>query len=137
MDISNLFGSGALLSATPIYLALSGFLFAIFTLRVGLGRAKAKVSVGDGDNPELFLLIRGQANFVETVPLVLILVVAMELLGASGAWIHSLGSALILGRILHYIGLTNIGPRVFRPIGMIATLASVLVSSIWLLVAAF
>lgn len=127
MDISSF------LSITPLYIAISGLVFIAFTLRVGLYRRKTKVSVGDGSDPELLLRIRGHANFIETVPIALILLVAMELMGASGTWLHALGSALVLGRILHYLGLTELGPFACRPVGMILTLVTVLTSSIWVL----
>ena len=122
---------------TPIYIAILGLFFIIFTLRVGLYRQKTKVSIGEGSDPELLRRIRGQGNFVETVPMALFLIVAMELMGASNIWLHALGIALVVGRTLHYLALTKIGPFVCRPIGMLATIGTILVSSIWILVASF
>jgi uncharacterized membrane protein YecN with MAPEG domain len=122
------------LSITPIYLALLGMLFVPFTLRVGLYRVKNKILIGDGADPELLRRIRGQANFVETVPLAILLLIVMETLGASGTWLHALGALLVVGRLLHYIGLTEIGPLACRPAGMFATLATYLIAPIWILV---
>ncbi len=55
----------------------------------------------------------------------LFLLIVMEVLGASGIWLNALGLALLLGRITHYLGLTELGPLAFRSIGMAATLADV------------
>ncbi|MGH1373328.1 MAG: MAPEG family protein [Cellvibrionaceae bacterium] len=125
------------LSITPLYIAILGLLFIPFTLRAGLYRAKTKIYIGTGDDPELLRRVRGQANFVETVPIALILFVAMELMGASDLWLHILGGSLVVGRIAHYIGLTQLGPPVLRVFGMIATIATILVSSVWIIVSTF
>lgn len=123
-----------LLNVTPIYIALLGLLFIPFTMRVGLYRVKSNITIGTGEDPELVRRIRGQGNFIETVPIALFLLVSMELLGASNTWLHALGAALVLGRLAHYIGLTELGPIAFRVGGMIATIGTILVSSIWILI---
>ena len=123
-----------LLSITPIYIALLGLLFIPFTLRAGLYRVQSNIFIGTGDDPEMLRRIRGQGNFVETVPIALLLLVAMELLGAKDMWLHVLGIALVLGRICHYVAITEIGPSVCRPIGMVSTLLTILISSLWILI---
>ena len=121
------------LSVTPIYIAILGLIFTPITMRVGAYRLKSKISLGNGDDPELLRRVRGQANFIETVPIALILLVTMELMGASETVLHSLCAALVIGRIIHYLGITNVAPEIFRGFGMIATLGSVVASSIWIL----
>lgn len=123
----------AVLSVTPLYVALLGLIFIPYTMRVGLFRLKSKILIGDGGDPEMLRRIRGQGNFIETVPLALILLVVMELCGAGNAWLHSLGSLLVFGRLCHYLGLTEIGPGNLRPVGMSSTLGVYLVASGWLL----
>ena len=122
------------LSVSPLYLALLGLIFVPMTMRVGLYRIKNKINLGDGDDAEMLRRIRGQANFIETVPLAALLIVAMDLMGAGANWLHALGALLVLGRLLHYVGLTRLGPFVCRPIGMFATLGVYLVSVAWILV---
>ena len=119
-----------LLSITPIYIALLGLLFIFFTLRAGLYRVQSNIFIGTGDDPEMLRRIRGQGNFIETVPIALLLFVAMELLGAKDMWLHILSIALVLGRICHYLAITELGPSVLRPIGMSTTL----MSSLWILI---
>ncbi|MCP3906547.1 MAG: glutathione S-transferase [Oceanicoccus sp.] len=123
----------SLLSVSPIYIALLGLLFFVITLRVGIYRVKINVNIGNGDDPELLRRVRGQGNFTETVPMALFLLITMEVLGASDTWLHILGAALVLGRISHYLGLTEIGPNFCRPLGMAGTMITILVSSIWIM----
>ncbi len=127
----------SLLTVTPLYAALLGLLFIPFTLRVGLYRAKNKIDLGDGDDPELLRRIRGQANFIETVPIALVLIVIMELCGASNGWLHTLGALLVIGRLCHYLAITKIGPFALRPVGMFATLGTYLGACGWLLYFSF
>ena len=123
----------SMVNIIPVYASLLGLLFIPFTLRVGFYRIQNKILIGDGDDPEMLRRIRGQANFIETVPLALILLVLMALCGAGDIWLHALGSLLVFGRVAHYVGLTEIGPGVLRPIGMISTMLVYLVPSGWLL----
>jgi uncharacterized membrane protein YecN with MAPEG domain len=121
----------SLLNVTPIYIAILGLLFLPFTMRVALYRIKSKISIGAGDDPEMLRRMRGQANFVETVPMALILLIVMEILGASDMWLQALGLTLVCARILHYLGITEIAPipLAFRFVGILATLLTILTSS--------
>ena len=122
-----------LLSITPIYIALLGILFVPFTMRVGLYRVKNEIIIGDGKDEELIRRIRGQGNFVETVPLAVVLVLLMEILGAGDTWLHALCALLVGGRFLHYLGITELAPSICRPAGMFATLSIYFVAPIWIL----
>ncbi|MEP5764359.1 MAG: MAPEG family protein [Halieaceae bacterium] len=124
----------SLLSITPLYVALLGLIWIVMTLRVGLYRVKNEINIGDGGDPEMQRRVRGQGNFIESVPLAVALLLVMELVGASDTWLHALGATLVLGRLLHYVGLTEIGPFQCRPAGMFATLGVYLISSGWILV---
>ncbi len=122
----------SLLSTTPIYVAILGLLFLPITARVAVYRIQSKISLGTGDDPEMVRRMRGQANFVETVPMALFLLIVMEILGASNTWLHALGLTLVLGRIVHYFGLTEMAPLAFRVVGIAATLLTILTGSIWI-----
>ncbi len=126
----------SLLSVTPIYIAILGLVFVPITLRVGLYRLNNKVDIGDGGSDHLLRLIRCQANFVETTPLAVVLLVVMELMGAGDTWLHSLGATLVVARLAHYLGFSGMGPFVGRPVGMVGTFAVYIVSSVWILMAA-
>lgn len=120
------------LSITPIYVAILGLLFLPITMRVAMYRIKSRISLGAGDDPEMLRRMRGQANFIETVPMALFLLIVMEVLGASNMWLHALGLTLVLGRTAHYFGLINMAPLFFRVIGMAATLLTIFLGSIWI-----
>ena len=123
----------SLLSVTPLYVAILGLLFVPITLRVGAFRLKNKVDLGDGGSEDLLRRIRSQANFVETVPLAVLLLVTMELMGAGDTWLHALGATLVIARVLHFLGISGLGPFIGRPLGMVGTFTVYLVSSIWIL----
>ncbi len=123
----------SLLSVSPLYVALLGLLWVPLTLRVGLYRVRTKINLGDGGDQELLRRMRGHGNFIESVPLALVLLVVMELSGASPTWLHGLGVLLVAGRISHYLGVTGLGPFLCRPVGMISTITVYLVSGGWLL----
>ena len=125
--------SMSLISITPMYVAVLGVLFIPFTLRVGLYRVKNSIDIGDGKDNTLIKLNRGQGNFIETVPLAVILLIVMEILGASSTWLHTLGALLVVGRCLHYVGITGAGPAICRPLGMFSTLGVYAGSSFWIL----
>ncbi len=124
----------SILSITPIYIAVLGLLFVAITARIALYRTKSRISLGTGGDPEMLRRMRGQANFVETVPMALFLLVAMEMLGASNTWLHALGLTLVLGRVVHYFGLIKLAPLSFRIFGIGVTLLTILLGSIWILI---
>jgi len=90
---------------TSIYASLSALLIVRLSLLVIKLRRKNRVSVGDGGNEELQLAIRAHSNAVEYIPITLLLLLTLELNGAPQIFIHILGSTLLIGRILHAIGL--------------------------------
>jgi uncharacterized membrane protein YecN with MAPEG domain len=133
MELPNI----SLLSITPIYIAILGLMFVPLTLRVGLYRLRNQVDIGDAGDAGLLRMIRCQANFVETTPLAVALLIVMELMGAENIWLHALGATLVAGRMLHFLGFSGIGPFIGRPAGMVATFTVYVVSSAWILAAVF
>ena len=90
---------------TTLYASLSALLIVRLTLSVIKIRRKNRISVGDGGNEELQLAIRTHANAVEYIPIALLLLLTLELNGAPKILIHLLGATLIIGRIIHAMGL--------------------------------
>lgn len=97
-----------LLTITPLYAGLLGLLYFALTVRVVRGRVgKGAPSLGDGNDPAMFRAIRGHANFNEYVPLILLMLGLLEAGGACAPWLlHTLGAALLIGRIGHGIALS-------------------------------
>jgi uncharacterized membrane protein YecN with MAPEG domain len=73
--------------------------------RIGRIRHAAKISVGDGGNELLARRMRAQLNFAENVPLLLVLIAAIELSGKGGAWLAPVSATIIIGRVLHGLGM--------------------------------
>ncbi|MEE7625769.1 MAPEG family protein [Methylobacter sp. Wu8] len=90
---------------TSIYASLAALLIVRLTLSVIKLRRKNRISVGDGGNEALQLAIRTHANAVEYIPIALMLLLTLELNGAPKILIHILGVTLLIGRILHALGL--------------------------------
>ena len=69
------------------------------------------MSLGDGGDPDLLAAMRAQANFIENVPLALLLIALLEFDGAPHWWLHVLGLALLAARIAHPFGLDMANAR--------------------------
>ena len=119
---------------TPIYLALLALLFIVLSFKTINVRKKLQIGVGSGDSPELLRAMRVHANFSEYVPITLLLILSVELLNGPSVLVHALGVALLLGRLLHAYGVSNIKENLkFRVTGMLLTFATMLVSIITIL----
>jgi uncharacterized membrane protein YecN with MAPEG domain len=98
--------------ALPITLMYAG-LFGLFGLylsaRAGMyrGTAKASILYGDPINMELAERVRVHQNFLEYVPMMLILMGLIEANGGSRMFLYIVGDLLILARIAHLIGLKH------------------------------
>ncbi|HCH54594.1 MAG TPA: hypothetical protein DE109_14165 [Aeromonas sp.] len=90
---------------TLIYGGLLGLLFLLLSFWVVKRRAQFKVMIGEGEAPEMLSAIRAHGNFAEYVPLTLLLMALCELAGVGELWLHLGGALLLLGRILHAIGI--------------------------------
>ncbi|TNH81490.1 hypothetical protein CF138_19790 [Aeromonas hydrophila] len=90
---------------TLIYAGLLGLLFLLLSFWVVKRRAQFKVMIGEGEAPEMRAAIRAHGNFAEYVPLTLLLMALCELAGVGAFWLHAGGLALLVGRILHAIGI--------------------------------
>ena len=120
---------------TALYASILGCLWGLLTFYVVLGRWKYRVSLGDGDTNELHRRIRAHANFVETVPLALLLLWIGEVHIFTVQWVHTFGILLVLGRLLHAYGMLvpKYSTNRFRQTGMTLTIAMVVGGSVWTL----
>jgi uncharacterized protein len=122
-------------TVTSLYAGILGLMLIGVAFPAGMLRGKLNVSVGDGGNPALLLAMRRHANFVEWVPLALILIGSLELNHVRPAAIHALGAALVAARLSHALGIkTETMKSPARFIGAMLTMLIVLISSIWAIV---
>ena len=85
-------------------------------MRIGRIRASEKIIHGDGGNAPLIRRMRAHANFVENVPLVLILIGVVEMSGKGGTWLAIVGAIFMLGRVAHVLGMDSANPNPARMI---------------------
>ncbi|RNF86287.1 MAPEG family protein [Lysobacter psychrotolerans] len=86
---------------TLLFAALHALLMLALLVPISRHRHASRISLGDGGDPALLRKIRVHANFVENVPLALVMLGLLELSGLGRSWIAALGAALLVGRLLH------------------------------------
>jgi uncharacterized membrane protein YecN with MAPEG domain len=106
---------------TLITAGMLGLLLLVLGIRIVQLRMQTRISLGDGDNPELLTRVRAHGNAAEWIPIGLILLfLAEQSLGSHWAVI-TLAALLVLGRLLHPFGLANRAPNAARSLGMVLT----------------
>lgn len=116
---------------TILYAGVLGLMAAVLSATCGVYRGKAGISAGDGGDAELAMRMRRHANFVENVPLALILIALLEMQAVSGIAVHGLCAALVVGRFLHAWAFSQGVMSPVRGIGAGLTLLTIVVTSIW------
>lgn len=107
-----------------LYVGLGALLLFGLTVAVSRERARHRVMLGDGDVPSLRQAMRAHGNCAETLPILLLIVVAVEMAGAPAWVVHVFGVAAIVARALHAQGLlVTEGVSFGRFTGMILTVA--------------
>ncbi len=96
-----------------LYAGLSGLIYITLSYRVVKLRQKHQVGIGDGGVIDLQQTIRAHANFMEYVPICLILLTLLSTSTVSYLILHCAGGALVLARVLHAVGLTSNSGRTF------------------------
>ena len=114
-----------------------GIIFFALTVWVVAERNKTKQMLGDGGSQSLQIAIRGHANFAEFVPMILILLACLVHEDAGQIFFFLLCLALVVGRILHPIGIRILTPNLPRAVGATLTWAVLIISSIAVIVLAF
>jgi len=120
----------------PVTLTIAGaaaLLNIWLAVRAGRVRMSEKVSHGDGGNPRLTARMRAHANFAEYTPFVLILIGAIELARGTSLWLWGIGMIYVIGRVLHAFGMDAAKAGPLRLIGILVTLAVLLVLAGWAL----
>ncbi len=100
-------------SITAAYLGILALLYLVLGLQVSRLRRGHRVLFGDGDNIKLRSAIRAHANFIEYVPIIVLMVAMLEMSGMSALRVHLLMGALLVARLLHPLGM-YVGPRTLQ-----------------------
>ncbi len=75
--------------------------------------------------------MRCHANFIEYVPLALLLFYFLEMITLSSNLVFYLASALLVARVMHFFGMVD--PQnlmILRQIGMVVTLLVIIIASL-------
>ncbi len=118
---------------TLLFVAVFALIQIPMTIAVGIRRAKTGIQFLDGEDPVILKRMRAHGNFTETVPIALLALAAAELIGAPHLLLWTCGSALLLGRIMHYRTLVTSGFGNGRASGMILTMIPMLVCPAYVL----
>ncbi len=86
---------------TTIFTGLLALMLVGISVRVTVLRAKKKIDLFDGGDPELGRALRVQGNFIEYVPMALGLMGLVEWMGVRPWVVYVLGIALVIGRVAH------------------------------------
>jgi uncharacterized membrane protein YecN with MAPEG domain len=90
-------------------------------MRIAQLRRNLKVSVGDGGHEPLVRRMRAQANFIEHVPIFLVLLIGLELSGANRTALAVIAALFLLARIAHGYGMDGGPLQRWRMYGMMGT----------------
>ena len=119
---------------TALWAAILGLLSLALAARVVQGRVSENVIFGDGASVVMQQRIRVHANFIEYVPIALVLLLLLELNSESSLMINLLGGSLVLARLLHAFGLSSdTGTTPGRFVGTVLTWLVILAESVLLL----
>lgn len=126
------------LPITSLYAAILALMLIALTYYVIKGRANTGVSILHGGDMALATRIRQHGNFVEFVPMALIVMALAELGGANATALNVAGILLVLARIVQPFGMhPDIATKPLRIIGGAGTHLSILISVALILIARF
>ncbi len=115
-----------------LYGGVIGLLLILLALRVSYLRRELRTGLVDGGDPRLTRAIRVHANAVEWALPAIILLLLAESTRASPLLLHACGIAVVVGRVLHAIGLSRTGGSSFgRFAGSGLTWTALAVLAIW------
>lgn len=106
---------------TLLAASVLGLILVVLSLEIVRLRVKTKVSLGTGpeERSALVVAVRAHGNFVEHVPLSLILLGLLEREAVGVTIIAGLAGVLVVSRLLHIIGIGIKGVNPFRSIGVV------------------
>lgn len=110
------------LQAAALWSGLCILWMVVLSFRTIFARRSLRVSFGDGGDAVLTARSRAFGNASEYIPACLAILILMALSGFQPMWIHAVGGAMFLGRVLHAWGLAQARqPSFGRMAGMILT----------------
>jgi uncharacterized membrane protein YecN with MAPEG domain len=96
---------------TLLFASLHLLLLLVLVARISRHRHAHAIGLGAGGDALLARKIRVHGNFVENAPVALLVLALLELSGLPAPWLWGFGTALLLGRVMHAIGLSGTAGR--------------------------
>jgi len=97
-----------MLAPATVFYAVGLVLMKLFMVwRIIALRQRHAVGLGDGDNRELRIAIRIHGNFMEYMPLMLLLMFMAEMNGVAYGALHGVGLLFVLSRGAHALGMAQ------------------------------
>ena len=126
------------LPVTSLYSIPLAIIYFVLIMQVIFLRSSLSLSIGDGGNKDLHERIRRHGNFVEWVPMVLILLLVAEARGTGTLWLHAAGALLTIGRVLHPLGLKADAPtHPLRIAGNVGAMLATIILIVSLIISQF
>lgn len=123
--------------AASLYTGLLILLGIALQVRVIRIRRSKLIGVGHGNDRELEKAVRVHGNLVENAGFGIAALILLAATAASIFIIHAVGLLMLVGRVLHAIGLSgSAGTSAGRVGGMVLTFASLILASVTLIVRA-
>lgn len=122
-----------LMPVTLVTTAIFCLILVALGIYVILGRFKHTLAHGDQGNVDMVIRMRTQSNFVEYVPLALILLALLESSGADRPVLAFGAAVFVILRIFHIFGMRQSQPALFRRIGAMGSFLILILASIWAL----
>lgn len=123
------------------YIAILAIMTALLAIHVISRRQSAKILIGEDGDQILMRRVRAFGNLTEYAPILIAILMACEFAGIDGWKLHLLGIMIIVGRLAHAISfqefITGATHMRFRVMGMILTLSSLILGSVFLLLGSF
>ncbi len=122
---------------TTLAAGVLGLVFVALSALVVVQRTRGQVMLGAGaeSHTPMFVAFRSHANFAEYVPLGLVLIGLVELQSGSTLVVKLLAGGLVVGRIIHPIGMRIAGANPFRAGGFILSVLVLAGASVAALIA--
>lgn len=118
-----------MLQVTGLYSGILALIMVVLAFNTASSRGKHKVSLGNGGNKEMEKKVRSFGNFIEYVPMLLILMAVHEFQGMATNLLHGFGITIVVTRLLHALTLLGVLPGFKgRMIGALGTFLMLLVA---------
>ncbi|MCF6196492.1 MAG: MAPEG family protein [Emcibacter sp.] len=123
-----------MLQVTSLYAGILALIMVFLAYKTSARRREAKINLGTGGDVIMEKRSRAFGNFIEFVPMMILLMAIIEVQGHRPLIIHIFGIVTVAGRLFHAMGMSGVLKAVNgRFVGAILTYLSLLLAGAFLL----